>query len=57
MNITISVREKSVWGNVLIYPNNDVAVKFTQLLGKKTFTSIDLKIIESLGYELEYIEL
>ena len=57
MNTTISVKEKSVWGNTLIYPNNETAIKFTQLLGKKTFTSFDLKVIESLGYEIEYIEL
>lgn len=57
MEQIISVKEKSVWGNTLIYPNNEVAIKFTQLLGKKTFTSLDLKIIESLGYKLEYIAL
>ena len=53
----LSVKEKSVYGNVLVYPNNDVAVKFTQLLGKKTFTSFDLRIIESMGYVIEYNEL
>jgi hypothetical protein len=57
MNQVISIKEKSVWGNVLMYPNNEVANKFIQLLGKKTFALIDLKIIESLGYKLEYIPL
>ena len=57
MNQIISIKEKSVWGNVLMYPNNEVANKFIQLLGKKTFALIDLKIIESLGYKLEYIPL
>jgi hypothetical protein len=57
MNTVISIKEKSVYGNTLIYPNNDVAVKFALLLGKKTFAPFDLKIIESLGYEIEYIEL
>ena len=53
----LSVKEKSVYGNTLVYPNNDTAIKFTQLLGKKTFTSTDLKLIEQLGYTIEYIEL
>jgi hypothetical protein len=57
MTTIISVKEKSVWGNVLVYPNNDTAVKFTQLLGKKTFTPLDLEIIKSLGYNIEYIVL
>jgi hypothetical protein len=57
MNTTISVKEKSVWGNVLVYPNNETAVKFTQLLNKKTFAPIDLEIIKSLGYNIEYIAL
>ncbi len=57
MNMILSVKEKSVYGNVLIYPNNYTAAVFIQLLGKKTFTSTDLKIIEQLGYKIEYTEL
>jgi hypothetical protein len=57
MNMILSVKEKSVYGNVLIYPNNYTAAVFIQLLDKKTFTSTDLKIIEQLGYKIEYTEL
>ncbi len=58
MKQTISIKEKSVYGNVLLYPNNQVAVLFAQLIGKKTFTANDLDLIVSgLGYELELIKL
>jgi len=57
MNQIISIKEKSVYGNTLLYPNNEVANKFLQLLGKKTFHHTDLTIIESLGYKVEYVAL
>jgi len=57
MNQIISIKEKSVYGNTLLYPNNEVANKLLQLLGKKTFHHTDLTIIESLGYKVEYVAL
>jgi hypothetical protein len=44
-------KEKSVYGNVLIYPFNDVATKFANLLGKKTFNYSDIFNISELGFE------
>ena len=53
----VSVKEKSVYGNTLMYPNNETAILFTQLLSKKTFDIQDLKIIKYLGYQIELIKL
>jgi hypothetical protein len=44
-------KEKSVYGNVLYYPHNDVATKFATLLGKKTFSYSDIFNISQLGFE------
>lgn len=46
---------KSVYGKDLIYPVDDEAKLFAELLGKKTFTRLDLKTIEALGHKVEYV--
>jgi hypothetical protein len=48
-------RIKSVYGNDLIYPVNDTAQKFSNLLGKKTFSRVDLAIIGNLGYTISQV--
>lgn len=48
-------RIKSVYGNDLIYPVNDTAQKFSNLLGKKTFSRSDLAIIANLGYKINQV--
>jgi len=44
-------KEKSVYGNVLFYPHNEIATKFAILLGKKTFNYSDIYNISQLGFE------
>lgn len=53
----VSIKEKSVYGNTLMYPNNETAILFSQLLNKKTFDNKDLKIINELGYKIDLIKL
>lgn len=53
----LSIKEKSVYGNVLLYPNNQKAEIFTRLLNKKTFSHSDLVLITDLGYRIEIIKL
>ncbi len=53
----VIVKEKSVYGNILVYPANEKAQIFANLIGKKTFTDFDLKCIKSLGFEVELISL
>lgn len=48
----LTVKVKSVYGNDLIYPVNDTAQKFSNLIGKKTFSKVDLAIISNLGYKI-----
>lgn len=48
----VIVKVKSVYGNDLIYPVNDTAQKFANLIGKKTFSKVDLAIISNLGYKI-----
>lgn len=50
--MTITVKERSVYGNILVYPVCDKAIKFAALLGKSTFNHRELVIIESLGYTI-----
>lgn len=54
---SITVKEKSVYGNVLIYPACDKANIFAGLLGKKTFTIRELDLIKALGFEIKLIAL
>lgn len=53
----VSIKERNVYGNTLLYPNNETAQKFADLVNKKTFTTIDLEKIKSLGYQIELIKL
>ena len=53
----LSIKEKSVYGNVLLYPNNQTAEIFARLLNKKTFSHNDLVLITELGYRIEFIKL
>jgi hypothetical protein len=50
MELIVTV--KSVYGNDMIYPINDIAKKFANLIGKKTFSKTDLAIISNLGYTI-----
>jgi hypothetical protein len=48
----IELKEKSVYGNTLIYPNCVNSEWFAKLIGKKTFTHTDIHYIEKLGYKV-----
>jgi hypothetical protein len=48
----ITLKTKSVYGNDLIYPVCELSQKLAKLINKKTFSNYDLKIIESLGYQI-----
>jgi hypothetical protein len=48
----LTVKVKQVYGNDMIYPVNDTAQKFANLIGKKTFSKVDLAIISNLGYKI-----
>ena len=37
-----------------MYPANETAKQFAELLGKKTFSLIDIHRIKRLGYEIIY---
>ena len=48
----ITLKEKSVYGNVWIYPVCKEAFIFASLIGKKTFTANDIDLITALGYKV-----
>ena len=52
---TIEFKEKSIYGRILIYPNCQKSNIFCGLLGGKTFTTLQLSLIESLGYRIHLI--
>jgi hypothetical protein len=50
---SITVKVKSVYGNVTAYPACPTANLFAQLLGTKTLTAQALKTIQALGFEVK----
>jgi hypothetical protein len=50
---TVQIEIKTNYGNEAIYPANDTAAKFTNLLGKKTLSRVDLAIIKNLGFDIQ----
>jgi hypothetical protein len=52
----LTVKVKQVYGNDMIYPVNDTAQKFANLIGKKTFSKVDLAIISNLGYKITQVQ-
>jgi hypothetical protein len=52
--LEITVIGRTVYGNELVYPACEKARAFAQLMGKKTLSPFDLKVIkESLGYSVK----
>ena len=54
-NNIVEVEVRSVYGNNMIYPANDVAERFTNLTGKKTLSRTDLANIRALGFAVKEI--
>lgn len=53
----ITLKEKSVYGNVLLYPVCADAIHFASLIGAKTFQQWHINTIEKLGYKVNVITL
>jgi hypothetical protein len=43
---------RSVYGKSLIYPANDIAEQFSDLMGVRTFTPKQILAIAALGFEV-----
>jgi hypothetical protein len=54
VKITTNFFSGNVYGNPTMYPANETAKQFAELLGKKTFSLIDIHRIKRLGYEIIY---
>ena len=50
----LKITTKNVFGNPTMYPANETAKLFAELLGKKNFSLIDVHRIKKLGYEIIY---
>lgn len=50
--MTITVKIKSVYGNELVYPVCEQAMRFCMLTETKTLTSRHITVIKSLGYTI-----
>lgn len=53
MDKTLIIEIKSTYGNELIYPVNDTARVFADLIGTKTLGRVKLALIQGLGYSIE----
>lgn len=49
---TITLLQKRVYGTDVLYPVCDDAKRFAELVGAKTLTVRNLKIIKDLGYDI-----
>jgi hypothetical protein len=49
----IIVKVKDVYGNRLVYPVCDNAQHFASIAGTKTLSTVVLKTIEAMGYDIE----
>ena len=48
----ILVKIKNVYGNEMVYPVCDTALTLASLTGKKTFSTQDIALIKTLGYQV-----
>ena len=51
--LEISLKEKSVYGKTLIYPNCPKSYILARLANKKTFDRTDIQLISELGYSVK----
>ena len=48
----LTLRKKIIYGNELLYPNCEDSKVFAKMVGRKTLTEQDIKLIKLLGYEI-----
>lgn len=53
MEKILLVEIKTVYGNETIYPANDTAQVFADLIGTKTLSRLKLGLIQALGYTVQ----
>jgi hypothetical protein len=53
MNTELIVEIKTVYGNETIYPANDTAQVFADLIGTKTLSRLKLGLIQAMGYSVQ----
>ena len=56
MEKTLIIDIKTVYGNEVIYPANDTAQVFADLIGTKTLGRMKLALIQGLGYSIQVKE-
>ena len=53
---TIKIYKKNVWGNDLIYIKDEKeAEAMRKLTGRKTINASDIRTLEALGFDFEYV--
>ena len=53
--MSIQVKVKQVYGKETIYPICNKAILFAKMVGQKTLTRDNLKVIKDLGYTIEQV--
>ena len=51
----LEVEPREIYGNLLYYPANDLAHTFRKLIPTKTFSTYNLKVIKSIGFEVKMV--
>ena len=53
METVIEVYRDRVYGRPLLYPYNELAKQLVDLLGKETFSPVNLKKLKAIGFTIE----
>jgi hypothetical protein len=51
----VQIELRSAYGHDRVYPKNLTAFAFCSLTGRKTLSDADLRVIQELGFELEWV--
>lgn len=57
MKNKIEVTIRSVYGQELVYPMNELAKQMVGFMGKKTFSELDIKRMKEMGFEIERVQM
>ena len=56
MNTLVLVEAKNVYGTEMLYPANETARTFCEMMGTKTFTDHMIRKVVQLGFTIEQVQ-
>ena len=53
--MVLEVQLRQIYGRRLVYPINETAKAFAELLGRRTLLEVDLTRLQALGYVIQWV--